>query len=271
MRGTLFVPKGSGPFPVVIELYGVVGGVEFRTSLLASRGFMSLALSYDGFQLADNKVIDLGCIEEAKEFLESRPEVDCNNIGILGLSFGGMLALSCMSCIPGFKCVISVNGPVFTYLRSVRYKDHIWHAKLPNFDKGYEMDGAVVLKYSLDEEYDVDRLGSSLIDFANWGKPFLIIFGDDDNALNNQKSVSFIKKITKNGKGNYKIAMYPGAGHLLELPYSPHVRTMYLKLASKYHHWGGVPKQHARAQRLSWSEMLSFLKRHLSLNINAKL
>ena len=38
---------GEGPFPGVIDLFGGAGGLmEFRASLLASRGFATLALAY---------------------------------------------------------------------------------------------------------------------------------------------------------------------------------------------------------------------------------
>ena len=41
---------GVGPFPGVIDLFGTAGGLtEFRSALLASRGFASFALAYFGY------------------------------------------------------------------------------------------------------------------------------------------------------------------------------------------------------------------------------
>lgn len=38
---------GAGPFPAVIDLFGTAGGlVEYKASMLASRGIMALALAY---------------------------------------------------------------------------------------------------------------------------------------------------------------------------------------------------------------------------------
>ena len=38
---------GKGPFPAVIDMFGGVGNlVEIRAALLASRGFLTLALGY---------------------------------------------------------------------------------------------------------------------------------------------------------------------------------------------------------------------------------
>lgn len=42
--------SGNGPFPGVIDMFGTVGGIfEFRSALLASRGFASLSLPYFAF------------------------------------------------------------------------------------------------------------------------------------------------------------------------------------------------------------------------------
>ena len=51
IRGTLFIPPGSGPFPAVINIYGghLKGStVEVKPAVLASRGFVTLALSFFG-------------------------------------------------------------------------------------------------------------------------------------------------------------------------------------------------------------------------------
>lgn len=40
---------GPGPFPAMLDLWGMGGGlVEYRAALLASRGYASLALAYIG-------------------------------------------------------------------------------------------------------------------------------------------------------------------------------------------------------------------------------
>ncbi|XP_014674561.1 PREDICTED: acyl-coenzyme A amino acid N-acyltransferase 1-like [Priapulus caudatus] len=47
IRGKLFLPKGAGPFPGVIDMFGTMGNIiTFRSALLASRGFATLALPY---------------------------------------------------------------------------------------------------------------------------------------------------------------------------------------------------------------------------------
>lgn len=42
-------PAGPGPFPAMMDLWGMGGGLpEYRSSLFASRGYASLALAYIG-------------------------------------------------------------------------------------------------------------------------------------------------------------------------------------------------------------------------------
>ncbi|KAM3604600.1 uncharacterized protein V6R79_013732 [Siganus canaliculatus] len=75
IRGVLFTPPGPGPFPAVLDLYILGGGLsEKRASLLATRGFVVLTLV--AFGLADlPKTIDmvhLDYFEEAVEFLRKQ-------------------------------------------------------------------------------------------------------------------------------------------------------------------------------------------------------
>lgn len=43
------VPPGPGPFPAMLDLWGMGGGLyEYRSALFASRGFASLSLAFLG-------------------------------------------------------------------------------------------------------------------------------------------------------------------------------------------------------------------------------
>lgn len=69
---------GPGPFPAIIDLYGSGGGlVEYRASLLASRGFVTLALAFLAFEdLPDfPEFIDLDYFGEAIKFLQKEQKV----------------------------------------------------------------------------------------------------------------------------------------------------------------------------------------------------
>lgn len=52
----IYSSPGTGPFPAVLDLWGGGGGlVEYRTALLASRGYVALTLEYIGRVGADGK------------------------------------------------------------------------------------------------------------------------------------------------------------------------------------------------------------------------
>lgn len=59
-------------------MYGSGGGlVEYRASLLASRGFVTLALAYMAFEdlPAMPEILELAYFEEAVNFLQKQPQV----------------------------------------------------------------------------------------------------------------------------------------------------------------------------------------------------
>jgi len=51
---------GPGPHPAVIDLFGTVGGtLEYRSALLASRGFAALALPYFLYKDLPKHIVDV--------------------------------------------------------------------------------------------------------------------------------------------------------------------------------------------------------------------
>ncbi|KAJ6667319.1 hypothetical protein lerEdw1_017297 [Lerista edwardsae] len=78
LRATLFLPPGPGPFPGLLDLYGTGGGlVEFRASLLASRGFVTLALAYLAYEDLPShpEFLELEYFGEAVTFLRKQQKV----------------------------------------------------------------------------------------------------------------------------------------------------------------------------------------------------
>eukprot|EP00064_Thunnus_orientalis_P007513 superscaffoldBa00000840_g7535 len=96
--GTLFLPPGPGPFPAMLDLWGMGGGlVEYRSALFASRGYASLSLAYFGHKdlPAPQNSINVGdaYFKSAFQLLQDHHQVCANRIGIIGLSFGVYLTL----------------------------------------------------------------------------------------------------------------------------------------------------------------------------------
>ncbi|XP_066566308.1 acyl-coenzyme A thioesterase 3-like [Amia ocellicauda] len=96
--GTLFLPAGPGPFPAVLDICGLGGGLnEYRSALLASHGFVSLALAYSGHKELPEPLhtVNVGdrYFKTAMGLLDSHPQVCTGRVGVLGQCFGGYLAL----------------------------------------------------------------------------------------------------------------------------------------------------------------------------------
>ncbi|KAK1790577.1 hypothetical protein P4O66_014449 [Electrophorus voltai] len=82
--------------------------------------------------------------------------------------------------------------------------------------------------------------------------PVLLMFGDDDQSCHIQQIME------KAGNRHLlQVHIYPGAGHLIEPPYSPHHR------AANFKQGKNKAKPHADAQEDSWEKPLAFLQQHL--------
>ncbi|XP_029340188.1 acyl-coenzyme A thioesterase 1 isoform X4 [Mus caroli] len=126
VRATLFLPPESGPFPGIIDLLGVGGGLlEYRASLLAGKGFAVMALAYYNYDdLPKNmEAMRMEYFEEAMNYLRSHPEVKGPGIGLLGISKGGELGLAMASFLKGITAAVVINGSVAAVGNTIYYKD----------------------------------------------------------------------------------------------------------------------------------------------------
>lgn len=268
LRGTLFLPPGKGPFPGVIDMFGIVGTcVEFRAALLASRGFAAYALPYF---LYDDLPKDLSEIEfeyfmEAVDWLSAHPHVDGDNIGIIGVSKGGELALHMGYYSDKVKSVVSINGAPFLSIMPMKYKgNYIGHSRFDADD------------YTVTDE-GISALNTMDCEIENylpiWEKDVhvLLIGGQDDLALKTKFLPNTYDCYPADRKHLCELRMYPGAGHLIEPPYAPLSRTTMKHsrgVGGDYGKhillWGGETVAHAHAQEDSWKHILNFFSTTLS-------
>ncbi|KPP58505.1 peroxisomal acyl-CoA thioesterase-like, partial [Scleropages formosus] len=93
VRGTLFLPPGPGPFPAILDMWGIGGGlVEYRSALLASHGFVSMTLEYHSVKKVKAD-IHLLHFEKAFRILQEHPLVASECVALLGLSYGCYISL----------------------------------------------------------------------------------------------------------------------------------------------------------------------------------
>uniref|UniRef100_A0A673INH1 Bile acid-CoA:amino acid N-acyltransferase-like n=1 Tax=Sinocyclocheilus rhinocerous TaxID=307959 RepID=A0A673INH1_9TELE len=238
IRGTLFLPPGSGPYPGVLDLWGAGGGlVEYRSALLASHGFASMALEYlapEDLRLEDT---DASYFEKAYQILKNHPMVKKDHLAVVGLCLGSAITLSMVSYSKVIKpqCCVCISGNIET------------------------------IRIHLLKCTQVGRIKC----------PLLLVNGDDDQILPAVESAEDMAMMMEKSGNRHllEILTYPDAGHLIEPPYSPHFRATNFKLECTKERivmlWGGQTKPHAYAQEDAWKKILAFLWQHLSAPVTS--
>jgi fermentation-respiration switch protein FrsA (DUF1100 family) len=113
-----FVPgpdPGKAPWPVVLLVYGYGGYKEQMVSyagILHSGGFATMMFDMPGSGRRRGQPVTLGFRERwdliaAARYLRSRPEVDPERIGVLGVSMGAATAILGAADEPSIKAVVS--------------------------------------------------------------------------------------------------------------------------------------------------------------------
>ncbi|NWX81883.1 ACOT1 thioesterase, partial [Nothoprocta pentlandii] len=268
VRGTLFLPPGDGPFPGIIDLYGVGGGLpEYRACLLANHGFAVLALAYYGYEdLPQNmQEFQLEYFEEAVDFMLKHRQVKGPGVGLLGISKGGDLCVSIASFLKGITATALINGSVANVGGMLRYKD----ITIPPL--GFDLKRLKVNEDGITDIVDLlnnpleGPSSQSFIPLEKAECTFLFIVGQDDR---NWKSEFFAvegsKRLQAHGKEKPQIILYPRTGHYIEPPFFPMCAASLHKLVGKPVAWGGDPKAHFEAQADAWQHIQAFFHKHLS-------
>ncbi|GAB1297614.1 Acyl-coenzyme A thioesterase 5 [Apodemus speciosus] len=272
VRATLFLPPGFlcglGPFPGIIDLFGIGGGLlEYRASLLAGKGFAVMALAY--FKYDDlpkgADTLHLEYFEEAVNFLLGHPQVKGPGIGLLGTSKGAQLCLAMASFLKGITAAVIINGSMINTTGTLYYKEE----SLPPVGKNLER--VRVTKDGFKDIIDILNIPlegpdqKSMIPVERSDTTFLFLVGQDDH---NWKSEFYAREASKrlqaHGKEKPQIICYPKTGHNIEPPFFPWSK------ATPNSHFdmpvilGGEPRAHAMAQVDAWQQLQTFFHKHLS-------
>ena len=259
IRGTLFVPHGDGPFKGVLDIDGVGpdGIIYERTaSMLASRGYISLALAYQDYDdLPDRHHVELEYFIEALEWLEAHPLAAKSGLTVSGECFGGIIALYLSLFCKKVKAVITRNTFSYVLFGTIYYNGQ----QLPKLESDY-------LSERIQQKKDaIIRIGFP--PFADWTLPiekvsrdvhFLFIVGEDDYCAHPGHTALIAERLKQAGHHNFKVINYPLAGHLITLPYCPCVfRGVSPSMILLF---GGEMYHHAKAQESAWQEILYFME-----------
>ncbi|KAK7104525.1 bile acid-CoA:amino acid N-acyltransferase-like isoform X2 [Littorina saxatilis] len=262
VRGILFLPPGEGPHPGVIDMFGSAGGLmELRATLLASHGFAVLALPFFKYEDLPAKLEDVtfDYFEEAVSWFSSHSAVKDDGIGVVAVSTGAQFALLMAWMCPQTKAAIHINSPPFYCLYNLHWKGRL-------FRKGIILDlnFAVPTEEGLSIRDCFPHTTDSFIPVWESSAHVLVLQSDDDNQVDPKLADVLYNLYPDDKRHLLEVMHYPGAGHLLEPPYSPHCRYCVNPTFGMDFLWGGNPSDHAVAQEDSWNRILKFLKTHLS-------
>ncbi|KAM7006184.1 bile acid-CoA:amino acid N-acyltransferase-like [Tautogolabrus adspersus] len=269
--GTLFLPPGPGPFPAMLDLWGMGGGlVEYRSALFASRGYASLCLAYIGHQdlPGPQHQVNVGdsYFKTAFQLLQDHHQVCANRVGIIGLSFGVYLTLrlATLTCVQP-SCLICINGPVGNSFKlQADSGSRIGNLAGSQPYWTYDDQGNVSFKIvSLPENMNPE----CKVKVEDVACPLMYIEGMDDLNSSSKENADLIEETLNTvGKSHlFTRLSYPGAGHLIEPPYAPNARVSLWRVKPNklFVQWGGHHAPHAAAQEDSWKKILDFMESHL--------
>ncbi|XP_006884759.1 PREDICTED: acyl-coenzyme A thioesterase 4-like [Elephantulus edwardii] len=267
VRATLFLPPGPGPFPGIIDIFGVGGGLfEYRASLLAGHGFATLALAYYDYEDLPKTydTVHVGYFEEALNFMLQHPQVKGPGIGLLGISLEANICLFMASFLKNVSATVSINGSLFCMNSTIQYKETV----IPPL--GHDLRRIKVTFSGILDIVDIRNtiIGGcehpSMLPIEKAQGPILFIVGQDDH---NWRSESFAQLATErlqtHGKEKPQIISYPGTGHYIEPPYFPMCPASLHRLLDKPVLWGGEARAHGKAQVDAWKQILTFFYQHL--------
>ena len=216
--------------PGVIDLFGTAGGlIEFKASLLASRGFAALALAYFAFEDLPQvpTEVELEYFFEACDWMLAHPDVMSRGLGLMGVSKGSEMALTVAAHRKEITAVVAISPAHAIVGFPLKYK-----GKPMDFLK-FEPDlvklsqsGAMIFKASYPDATDAPGHNAA-IKVENIQGNILLICGADDQSWMAEKMAGKIRsRLRKYGKESCcTVRCYPGTGHLIEPPYMPPCHT----------------------------------------------
>ncbi|XP_014787810.1 acyl-coenzyme A amino acid N-acyltransferase 1 [Octopus bimaculoides] len=259
IRGTLFIPAGlrdGETRPGVIDMFGSRGGLlEMRAALLASHGFVAMALGYFYYKdLPTELRFEYEYFEEAAHWLQSQPNVAPGGIGMVGVSLGAQITLYMGLNCPIVKSAVGIgHPPTFgTGTKFTRAGQLVPCLNLQCISIVIQNDGM----RSMQVEYDLEKYFT----FNTSHTPsLLIILGAEDTMVKGSDVTKWLDTLSDADRSMVEVAVYEGAGHLIEPPHAPLCSATYHKWLKGVAYYGGTPKLHAVAQEESWKRIRDFL------------
>jgi dienelactone hydrolase len=280
--GVLFQPDDEDTYPGVLVLSGSEGGLhELDAALLAGHGFTVLAVAHFGVPGVPDDLVDipLEYFGTAIEYLAER----AGEIGVVGASRGGELALLLGATFPEIRAVVSVVGsgvvtqgigPGANLLQKLQHEAASWTWRgepvpyLPYTvsDELRELvvnDEPVPLRIAFDTSDGIPE--DTVIPVERIvGGVLLISSGMDESWPSGELSEVALERLAKHEHPfPYRHVHYIEAGHLIAgPPYRP-TTDVVVPGPGVWFAMGGTPEATAAAQADAWRLTLEFFSEQL--------
>lgn len=223
ISGVLLIPKGDGPFPLVIFNHGYIAtsvytngrGLRREQDYIARAGFAVLHTDYRGHAESDEspmteKVYDGNleyAMDSANAILAVReakiPSIDAFSVGMLGHSLGGGVTMAVLTGKPDLVDAAVLYAPV-----SSKVWDNFvrWRSEREEGDRTIEAFGAY------DEKPQIwDELSPATF-FSRIQPPILLFHGDRDDSVPKEWSDDLTERLKAAGKV-IEYVEYEGEAH----------------------------------------------------------
>ena len=250
--GSLFTPDAEGTYPALLVLGGSDGGIDIpRAAMLASHGYVTLALDYFGNSPlpAELNEIPLEYFKTAIDWLQTQEGVDADKIGVVGTSRGGELALLLGATYPEITAVVGYvpSGLVINGISSTN----------PDETAAWTLNGTPIPFLTSWETVE-----EATIPVEQINGPILLISGKDDQTWPSAAlSEIAMDRLRENDHPYpYEHLSYEEAGHLIGLPYLPTTGGGFAHISTgQAFTLGGTPQGDTIASADSWAHVLTFL------------
>ncbi len=299
LYATLFTPPGDGPHPGLLVLGGSSGGLPaLQAQMFASHGYAALALAYFRYEDLPAQLVSipLEYFQTALEWMQDQQNIQRDRIGVYGISKGGELALLLGATFPQIRAVVGIvpSAVVWKGLSSFETNGFgVGNGPQAGSGSSWSLHGqdlpfvpfkvseefAQAMRKALQEHtpigltplhrYSLAQADAASVDQAairveQTRGPILLVSGQDDQLWpSSLLSDMVIARLAQHQFAYpYRHLTYPGAGHLITIPYQPTtINTGGMTAFTMA--FGGNAVSRAAAVQDAWTQVLAFLTQYL--------
>lgn len=269
LAGNVFVPKTPGPHPAIVCIHGSGPNtrerLEYMADFFARQGLVSLFFDKrgEGGSTGDWETVGFEPLAEdgiaAVQYLESRPDVDAQRVGLWGISQAGWIMPLAAHKAPEIDFVIVTSGATVN-VEEEGYFDFLVRLR----DAGYSKEDEAAARKLLELDFQVSMTGEGYEELQAMARglqqepwyptlnyfptpphfkfrhfyrligdfdpvpilkqidlPMLWLYGEADTSVDAARSIGILEPIIADGDRPWTIRAFPNANHGIRVPPAP--------------------------------------------------